>query len=47
MTTDLDSQVARDPATDPHYERLWLILLVVLVAQVMIHPCALLTLNQA
>jgi EmrB/QacA subfamily drug resistance transporter len=36
MTTDLDPQVARDPATDPHYERRWLILLVVLVAQVMI-----------
>ena len=36
MTTDIDSLTLRTPEVDPHHERRWLILLLVLVAQVMI-----------
>jgi MFS family permease len=36
MTTDVDPLTSRVPEVDPHHERRWLILLVVLIAQVMI-----------
>lgn len=36
MTTDIDSLTLRTPEVDPHHERRWLILLLVLIAQVMI-----------
>ena len=36
MTTDIDSLTLGTPEVDPHHERRWLILLLVLIAQVMI-----------
>ena len=36
MPTDIDSLILRTPQVDPHHERRWLILLLVLIAQVMI-----------
>src|ERR1700677_2032149 len=36
MPTDIDSLTLRTPEVDPHHKRRWLLLLVVLIAQVMI-----------